>query len=74
MGGKKNLWNNFKHSNISTIWMPEEEKEEEIENLFEQIMRENFPNLVKEIDFQDSRKLRESQRCWTQGGTYQDTS
>ena len=33
--------------------MPEyEEQEQEIENLFKQIMKENFPNLVKEIDFQ----------------------
>ena len=28
--------------------MPEEEEEQEIENLFEQIMKENFPNLAKE--------------------------
>ena len=27
-----------------------EEEELEIENLFEQIMKENFPNMVKEID------------------------
>ena len=27
-----------------------EEKKQEIENLFEKIMKENFPNLVKEID------------------------
>ena len=34
--------------------MPEGEKEEqEVENLFEQIMKENFPNLEKEIDFQE---------------------
>ena len=34
--------------------MPEgEEKEQEIENLFENIMKENFPNLAKEIDFQE---------------------
>ena len=33
--------------------MPEgEEKEQEIENLFEKIMKENFPNLVKEKDIQ----------------------
>ena len=57
MGGKKNLWNNFKHSNISTIWMSEEEKEEEIENLFEQIMKENFPHLAKEIDFQEAQRV-----------------
>ena len=34
--------------------MPEgEEQQQEIENLFEQIMKENFPNLAKEIDFQE---------------------
>ena len=27
-----------------------EEEEKEIENLFENIMKENFPNLAKEID------------------------
>ena len=29
-----------------------EEKEQEIGNLFEKVMKENFPNLVKEIDMQ----------------------
>ena len=39
--------------------MPEgEEEEQKIENLFEQIM-ENFPNLAKEIDFQE---VQEAQR------------
>ena len=33
--------------------MPEEEEEQEIENLFEKIMKENFPNLAKEIHFQE---------------------
>ena len=33
--------------------MPEgEEKEQEIGNLSEKIIKENFPNLVKEIDMQ----------------------
>ena len=33
--------------------MPEgEEKEQEIGNLFKEIMKGNFPNLVKEIDMQ----------------------
>ena len=36
-----------------------EEEEQEIENLFEQIMKENFPNLAKEIDLQD---VQEAQR------------
>ena len=40
--------------------MPEgEEEEQEIENLFENIMKENFPNLAKEIDFQE---VQEAQR------------
>ena len=39
--------------------MPEEEEEQEVENLFEQIMKEDFPNLVKEIDFQE---VQEAQR------------
>ena len=39
--------------------MPEgEEEEQEIENLFEEIMRRNYPNLVKEIDIQ----VKEAQR------------
>ena len=33
--------------------MPEEEEEEEIENLLEKIMKESFPNLAKERDFQE---------------------
>ena len=32
--------------------MPKEEKEQGIENLFEKIMKENFPDLMKEIDIQ----------------------
>ena len=39
--------------------MPEgEEKEQEVRNLFEKIVKENFPNLVKEIDT----KVQEAQR------------
>ena len=36
-----------------------EEEEQEVENLLENIMKENFPNLAKEIDFQ---KVQEAQR------------
>ena len=40
--------------------MPEGEKEEqEIENLFEKRMKENLPNLAKEIEFQE---VQEAQR------------
>ena len=53
----RNLWDNFKHSNIRIIGMSEEEEKQEIENLFEQILKEN--NLAKEIDFQE---VQEAQR------------
>ena len=36
-----------------------EEQQQEVENLFEQIMKENFLNLVKEID---SQEIQEAQR------------
>ena len=42
--------------------MSEEGEEQEIEHLFENIMKENFPNLAKEIDFQE---VQESQRVPT---------
>ena len=48
----RNLLDNLKCSNIWIIGVPEgEEQQQEIENLFEQIMKENFPNLAKETDF-----------------------
>ena len=38
--------------------MPEgEEEEQEIENLFENIMKENFPSLAKKIDFQEVQEV-----------------
>ena len=50
----RNCWHNLKCSNIQIIGKPQgEEEEQEIENLFENIMKENFPNLAKEIDFQE---------------------
>ena len=49
-----NLWDNLKRSNTWIIGVPEGgEQQQEIENLFEQIMKENVPNLAKEIDFQE---------------------
>ena len=49
------------------------EEEYKIKNLFEKIMKENFPNLMKEIDIQ----VQEAQRVpnkLTQRGPHQDTS
>ena len=34
-----------------------EEQEQEVENLFEQIMKENFPILAKETDFQEIQEV-----------------
>ena len=52
-GRLRNLWDNFKCSNTQIVGVPEgEEEEQEMENLFEKIMKENFPNLAKEIDMQ----------------------
>ena len=56
----RNLQDIFKRSNIRIIGVPEgEEEEQKIENLFEQIMKEKFPSLAKEIDFQE---VQEAQR------------
>ena len=40
----------FQHSHLGVP--KEEEEEQEIGNLFEKIIKENFPNLVQEIDMQ----------------------
>ena len=56
----RNLRDNLKHSNIQIIGVPEgEEQQQEIEHLFKQIMKENFPNLAKKIVFQE---VQEAQR------------
>ena len=58
-GSVSSLWDNFKQSNIHITGVPEgEEKEQEIGNLYEKIVKENFPNLVQEIDIQ----VQEAQR------------
>ena len=47
----RKLWDNFKYSIIQIIGVPEgEEEEQEMENLFQKIVKEKFPNLAKEID------------------------
>ena len=67
------LWDNFKHSHICLIGVPKgEEKEQENGNLFEKIMKENFLNLVKEIDMQVQEA--QSQTRWMQRGLPQHTS
>ena len=56
----RNLQDILKRNNIQIIGVPEgEEEEQETENLSENIMKENFPNLVTEIDFHE---VQEAQR------------
>ena len=56
----RDLQDIFKCSNIQIIGVPEgEEEDQKMENLFEQKKKENFPNLVKEIEFQE---VQEAQR------------
>ena len=46
----KDPWDN-KHTHICIIGVPEEEKEKGADNLFKEIIAENFPNQGKETDF-----------------------
>ena len=56
----RNLQDILKRSNIWIIEVAEgEEEEQKTENLFEQMMKEDFPSLAKEIDFQE---VQEAQR------------
>ena len=55
----RDLWDNIKQTNLCIIGIPEEEeKEKGMENVFEEIMSENFPNL-RETDI----KIQEAQRA-----------
>ena len=45
----RDLWDNIKCNNIRIIGVPEEEREEGPEKIFEEIIVENFPNMGKEI-------------------------
>ena len=69
----RSLWDIFKHTNIQIIEVPEgEEEEQEIENLFENIMKEICPNLVKEMDIQVQEAQRVPNKMDTKG-PHQDT-
>ena len=54
----RSIWDNFKQSNICIIGVPEEEKEQEIGNLFEKIMHEKLPKMMKKTNMQ----VQEAQR------------
>ena len=55
----RELQDKMKHNTIRIIWIPEGEEEEQgIENLFEKVMMENFPNLRR----QKVTQIQETQR------------
>ena len=53
MSSLRELWDNIKHNNIHTIEVPErEQREKGAENLLEEIIAENFPNLEQGMSTQ----------------------
>ena len=53
------MQDNMKRSNIHIIWISQGEEEEQgMENLFEKVMMENFPNLMREKVIQVQEGLR----------------
>ena len=49
----RDLWDNIKHTNICIISVPEgEEREKGAENIFEDLIAKNFPNLRKQTAIQ----------------------
>lgn len=62
MESLRKVWDNMKHNKIHIKRVPEgEESKQGIENLFERIMAENVPHLVKE-KLPKSRKHKESSK------------
>ena len=57
--GLRKMQDNMKHNNIHIVGIPEGEEEEQgIENLFEKVKMENFPNLMREKITQIQKKQR----------------
>ena len=72
--GLREMQDNIKRNDIIMIGIPEGEEEQQgIENLFEKVMMENFPNVMRE----KATQIQETQRVQTRGtlrGPLQDTS
>ena len=54
----RDLWDHIKCTNIRIIGVPEEEKNKGLENIFEEIIVENLPNMEKDI----ANQVQEAQR------------
>ena len=53
------MQDNMKPNSIRIIGIPEGEEEQGIENMFEKVMMENFPNLIREkvTQIQETKKV-----------------
>ena len=69
----RGLWNNIKCTNIHIIGVSEEERENNPEKIFEEIIAENFPNMGKEIVSQVQEAQRDPGRINPRRNTPQDT-
>ena len=54
------MQDNTKHNNIHIIGIPEGEEQQVIENFFEKVMMENFPNLMRQTKVT---QIQETQRA-----------
>ena len=69
-GSLSDLWNNIKHTNIYIIGVSEgEEREKGAENIFKDIIAENFPNRGKETDIQVQKAQRVPYRIYPKRNT-----
>ena len=72
--GLREMQDNMKCNNVHIVGIPEGERDEQgIENLFEKVMMENFPNLMREkvTQIQETQKV---PRKRNRRGPLQDTS
>ena len=69
----RDLWDHIKHTNIQIIGVPEEEeKKKGYEEIFEEIIVENFPKMEKEIVNQVQEAERVPYRINTRRNTPRD--
>ena len=69
----RQLQDNMKRNNICIIEIPEGEEDQGIENLFEKVMIENFPNLMTEkvTQIQEAQKQKASPKMGRQKNNIQ---
>ena len=73
MKGVREMQENMKCNHIHKIEIAEREEQQGRENLFEKVMMENFPNLMREKSYTNPGNT-ESQSRGTQTGALEDTS